>query len=63
MEPLSLVGSIAMPGRYQRGQGTVEYAFILVLVALVVLVMLISTGHQVVNLFSDITSTLHSAGM
>lgn len=45
---------------WQRGQGMVEYAFILVLIALVVLVMLITTGGQVRNLFSDVTYTLHN---
>jgi Flp pilus assembly pilin Flp len=38
----------------------VEYAFILVLVALVILVMLITTGSQVRNMYSDITYTLHN---
>jgi len=38
----------------------VEYAFILVLIALVVLVMLITTGAQVRNMYSDITYTLHN---
>lgn len=41
----------------------VEYSMILVLVGLVVLVMLVSTGHQVLNLFSNITVTLHQAGL
>jgi Flp pilus assembly pilin Flp len=44
----------------EAGQGMVEYAFILVLIALVVLVMLITTGGQVRNLYSDITYTLHN---
>ena len=41
----------------------VEYAFILVLIALVVLTLLVVTGHQVINLYSDVTSALQSAGM
>ena len=44
----------------QRGQGMVEYAFILTLIALVVLVMLVTTGGQVRNMFSDITYTLNN---
>ena len=36
---------------------------ILVLVGLVVLVMLVTTGHQVLNLFTNITTTLHQAGL
>ena len=49
--------------KYQRGQGMVEYAFILVLVSIVVVVVLISSGRQVTNLFSDITGTMRSAGL
>jgi Flp pilus assembly pilin Flp len=46
--------------RGQAGQGMVEYAFILVLISLVVIVMLITTGGQIRNLFSDITYTLNN---
>ena len=46
--------------RAQSGQGMVEYAFILVLISLVVIVMLITTGGQIKNLFSDITYTLNN---
>lgn len=54
-----------LPGTHalQRGQGLVEYSFILVLVALVVLTMLATTGHQLLNLYTNITATLHSAGL
>jgi Flp pilus assembly pilin Flp len=38
----------------------VEYSFILVLIALVVVVMLITTGGQIRNMYSDITYTLHN---
>ena len=42
----------------------VEYAFILVLIALVLIVMLISTGHQLLSMYSDITYTLdNQAGL
>jgi Flp pilus assembly pilin Flp len=44
----------------RRGQTLVEYAFILTLIALVVVVMLITTGGQVRNMFSDITYTLNN---
>ena len=37
-----------------------EYAFSLTLIALVVIVMLITTGGQVKNMFSDITYTLNN---
>ncbi len=38
----------------------VEYAFILVLIALVVIVMLVTTGGQIKRLYSDITYTLNN---
>jgi len=44
--------------RRQRGQGMVEYALILALVALIVIVALIATGGQVINLYSDIITTM-----
>ncbi len=48
------------PGRRrgQRGQGMVEYAFILVLVAMVVLVSVVVLGKQTSNLYSNISSGL-----
>ena len=36
----------------------VEYALILALVALIVIVALIATGGQVINLYSDIIQTM-----
>ena len=36
----------------------VEYALILALVVLVVIIALILTGGQVINLYSDITATM-----
>ena len=44
--------------RRQPGQGMVEYALILALVALIVIVALIATGGQVINLYSDIVTTM-----
>jgi Flp pilus assembly pilin Flp len=38
----------------------VEYAFILVLVALVLITMLVTTGGQVRSMYSDITYTLNN---
>jgi Flp pilus assembly pilin Flp len=46
------------PRGRQSGQGMVEYALILALVALIVIVALIVTGKQVINLYSDITVTM-----
>ncbi|HYT11602.1 MAG TPA: hypothetical protein VEL12_02350 [Candidatus Nitrosopolaris sp.] len=45
----------------QSGQGLVEYALILALVVLVVVIALIMTGGQVTNLYSDITATMCKA--
>ena len=44
--------------RGERGQGMVEYAFILVLVAMVVLVSVVVLGKQTSNLYSNISSGL-----
>ena len=38
----------------QEGQGMVEYALILVLVSIVVIVVLITMGGQIANVFSNI---------
>jgi Flp pilus assembly pilin Flp len=42
----------------QLGQGMVEFALILALIALVVIVALLLTGTQVTNLYSNITATM-----
>lgn len=42
----------------QHGQGMVEYALILALVALIVIVALIATGGQLINVYSNITVTM-----
>ncbi len=42
----------------QQGQGMVEYALILALVALIVIVALIATGGQLLNVYSNITTTM-----
>jgi pilus assembly protein Flp/PilA len=44
--------------RLQSGQGMVEYALILALIALIVIVALIATGGQLINLFSNISVTM-----
>jgi Flp pilus assembly pilin Flp len=44
--------------RLQAGQGMVEYALILALVALIVIVALIATGGQLINVYSNITATM-----
>jgi Flp pilus assembly pilin Flp len=42
----------------QRGQGMVEYALILALISLVVLLVLFATGAQLINVYSNITATM-----
>jgi pilus assembly protein Flp/PilA len=44
--------------RPQAGQGMVEYALILALVALIVIVALIATGGQLMNVYSNIVQTM-----
>ena len=43
---------------YQRGQSMVEYALILVLIAVVVMVVLGTMGNVIAAKFQSITSTL-----
>ena len=42
----------------EKGQGLVEYALLLVLIALAVFLMLKGTGQQVGNVYSKINSAL-----
>ena len=42
----------------EDGQGMVEYALILVLIAVVVIIVLSTVGKQVENVFSNISSGL-----
>jgi pilus assembly protein Flp/PilA len=49
-----------LPGRDgQSGQGLVEYALILILVAMVVIVILTLLGGTLSNVFSDVASKIH----
>ena len=41
-----------------RGQALVEYALILALIVLVVVIALLVTGQQVTNLYSNVTATM-----
>ena len=58
----ALVEENAMYGQIRRsdeqGQATIEYVFLLVLVALVVLLVLMIFGPQLGNAFSNITHGL-----
>ena len=44
--------------RAEQGQALVEFALILALIALVVIIVLLLTGKQVTNLYSNITATM-----
>jgi pilus assembly protein Flp/PilA len=44
----------------QDGQGLVEYALILVLVSLVVVLLLVVLGPQVGHMYSQVTSALEA---
>jgi pilus assembly protein Flp/PilA len=44
--------------RTQLGQGMVEYALILVLVSIVVIVILLTMGNQILNVFSNVVAAL-----
>ncbi len=44
--------------KQEEGQGLVEYALILVLVAIVVIAILVIMGPQIGNIFSQITNGL-----
>ena len=47
---------------HEDGQGLVEYALILVLVAIIVIAVLILLGPQIGNVFSRIINALGTAG-
>mgnify|MGYP005812929685 CR=1 FL=1 len=49
-----------LPSRAKRGQGLVEYALILALVAIVVFAVLMVLGPVIGNTFSMINSSLQS---
>jgi len=44
----------------ERGQGLVEYGLILVLIAIVVIVVVGAVGHQVNNVFSNVSNGLNA---
>jgi len=46
----------------EKGQGLVEYALILVLIAILVIAALTLLGGQITNVFSQITSGLGGTG-
>ena len=55
----SLIRRFLEPVRREEGQGMVEYALILVLVSIVVILILTLLGGTIQNVFSDIVSSFH----
>ena len=56
-----LLGWLPDTGDDESGQGMVEYAFILVLIALVVVVTLIIVGNQTKNLWTNVGNAVTQA--
>ena len=46
----------------EKGQGLVEYALILVLIAVVVIAILVVLGPQIANVFSKINNQMGGVG-
>ncbi len=45
-------------GRREQGQGMVEYALILVLIAVVVIAVLLVLGNQIKNVFNNLSKAI-----
>jgi pilus assembly protein Flp/PilA len=59
----SFVHRLLRPLKSQNGQAMVEYAVILVLMSVVVIVILIVLGNQVRNVFCNISGGLGAIGV
>jgi len=61
---VALVRSMTVPTSrrrdHERGQGLVEYALILVLIAIFVIVVVGVVGHQANNVFSNVSNGLNA---
>jgi pilus assembly protein Flp/PilA len=57
-----MLNSMIMMFRDEEGQGLVEYALIILLVAIAVIGLLTTLGTNVGSVFSNISSTLTGAG-
>ena len=51
---------VAVARRSERGQGLVEYALIIALIAVLVIGALLALGGKINDVFKNITSTLNS---
>jgi Flp pilus assembly pilin Flp len=47
---------------FKDGQGVIEYALILLLVAMIVIIVLLTMGKQVQNIFSNVAAVLKRGG-
>lgn len=62
LQAIQWLNHAALPGPVEdRGQGLIEYALILVLVAMVVIVMLVILGPQIGNVYSGIVDSLSNS--
>jgi pilus assembly protein Flp/PilA len=52
------MGSVEIPKGPQKGQGLMEYALILILVAVIVLAILAILGPRIGNMFSNVILNL-----
>jgi pilus assembly protein Flp/PilA len=58
MQMLDYYPKLRVLATRQAGQGMVEYALILVLVSIVVIVILLTMGKQIRNVFSNVVAAL-----
>ncbi len=56
---IPMIRRLVARGRQEEGQGMVEYALILVLVSIVVILILSLLGGTLQNVFSDIVGSFH----
>ena len=52
-----------LEARHEEGQGLIEYALIILLVSIVVIVILTALGGQINTVFTSIRDTLSGAGV
>ncbi|QRN84388.1 Flp family type IVb pilin [Chloroflexota bacterium] len=53
---------LAQLKQHDEGQGLIEYALIVLLIAIVVIVVLTAVGGEINGVFSDISNELSGAG-
>ncbi len=53
---------LAQLKQHDEGQGLIEYALIVLLIAIVVIVVLTAVGGEINGVFSDISTELSGAG-